>query len=477
MRAVHAGTVTVVARAVAAGHLRAVDMVARALDRIERSDGALGAVVAMRADGALRDAAFIDATIAAGGDVGPLAGVPILVKDLEDVAGMRTTQGSLLLADAPPATADGLIPARLRAAGAIVVGKSNLPEFATEGYTDNLLFGPTRNPWDRDWSPGGSSGGSAAALSAGLVPAATATDGGGSIRIPAAMCGLVGIKPTHGLIARFPVHDWIDLSTCGPLATTTDDLRLLLAIESGPAAGDPTAIPGDFRQADVAPPTRLYAAQRTSDLGPLPDGVSKSLEAAVGAMADVLRLDVTWLEPGRIFLDGDPDFDWFTLATAEHVASLGRTWVEDRLDRMHPAAQAFMRTGLEIGIDAYLAARRRRFDHVRRLDLLLGASDLLLTPTVALEGWTPDGRIAASSDGSAMLRPAAYSTAVQNVTGHPAMSVPAGRSANGLPFGLQITGPRFADSLLIDVAARWETAFPWPLVAPGYDPFDAGLMD
>ncbi len=179
-------------------------LIERALERISRLDGQLNAVVALRGDAALEEALALDARVAAGDDPGPLAGVPVLVKDLEDVAGLRTTRGSVLFADAAPARQDGLTPARLRAAGAIVVGKTNLPEFATEGYSANLVFGATRNPWGLEWSPGGSSGGSGAALAAGLAPIATATDGGGSVRIPAALCGLVGIKPTNGLIARQP---------------------------------------------------------------------------------------------------------------------------------------------------------------------------------------------------------------------------------------------------------------------------------
>src|SRR5581483_1235429 len=185
-----------------------------ALQRIERHNPALNAVVSLRAEEARDDARALDERIARGEDPGPLAGV------------------SLLFADAPPATRDGLIPRRLRAAGAIPVGKTNLPEFAFAGFTDNRLFGPTRNPWNVEWSAGGSSGGSAAALAAGMVPVATATDGGGSIRIPSALCGLVGLKPTNGVIGREPIPDWIDLSTFGPIASTVADVRLLLEVES-----------------------------------------------------------------------------------------------------------------------------------------------------------------------------------------------------------------------------------------------------
>jgi Asp-tRNA(Asn)/Glu-tRNA(Gln) amidotransferase A subunit family amidase len=243
-----AGVISGVRDAIASRHVSAEEVVRVALERIERLNPALNAVVALRAEEAIAEARALDrAKVGARGSA-PLAGVPVLVKDLEDVAGMRTTQGSVLFADAPPAKTDGLVPSRLLAAGAIVVGKTNLPEFATEGFPSNLLFGTTRNPWALDWSPGGSSGGSAAVLAAGMVPIATATDGGGSIRIPAAFCGLVGIKPSNGVIGRRPIPDWIDFSTDGPFASTVADLRLLLSLERGPVAGDPTALPGRIRQ-------------------------------------------------------------------------------------------------------------------------------------------------------------------------------------------------------------------------------------
>ena len=175
------------------------ELVERALTRVERHNGALNAVVALRAEEALAEADAVDAAIARGERLGPLAGVPLLAKEVHDVRGMPTTQASLVFADAAPATRDCLHIARLRHAGTIVVGKTNIPEFCFEGFTANLLYGVTRNPWAPDLSPGGSSGGSAAAMAAGMVPVATAGDGGGSIRIPAAFCGLAGIKPTHAL--------------------------------------------------------------------------------------------------------------------------------------------------------------------------------------------------------------------------------------------------------------------------------------
>jgi Asp-tRNA(Asn)/Glu-tRNA(Gln) amidotransferase A subunit family amidase len=449
-------------------------LVERVLERISRLDGQLNAVVALRAGSALEEARAIDARVAAGDQPGPLAGIPILVKDLEDVAGMRTTRGSALFADAPPATQDGLTPSRLRAAGAVVVGKTNLPEFATEGYSANLIFGVTRNPWGLAWSPGGSSGGSGAALAAGLAPIATATDGGGSVRIPAALCGLAGIKPTNGLIARQPIPDWIDYSTDGPLATSAADLRLLLDVQSGPAPGDPTALPFP-PPGGPARPGRLYATPRFAPGDPLPGAVRSAFDSAVAAFADMVGLPVETLDPEKIFATGNPDEDWFVVTTAEHVSSLGRGVVERNLERFHPGARWFLEKGLRVTLDDYLAARRRRFGYVRELDELLGEDGVVLSPTIAAQGWLADGRLS-GGDNAGPLPGEVYNTSVQNMTGHPALSLPAGRLPNRLPFGLQVTGPRFGDHFLLDLADAWEEARPWPRVADGYEPFDVGIV-
>jgi len=249
------------AHAVQSRRVAARELVTLALDRIEQLDPQIGAVVALRAEEALAEAAAIDERVVRDDDPGPLAGIPCLIKDIEDLRGLPTTHGSLLFRDAPPAAADGLIASRLRAAGAIPVGKANTPEFAAEGFTANGLFGVTRNPWAPQWSPGGSSGGSGAAVAAGMVPIATATDTGGSIRIPGAFCGLPGIKPTNGLIGRDPRLCWPDLTTCGPLAATVDDLRLLLAAEAGPVPGDPLGLPG-ARLGEAGLPRRVVAMPR-----------------------------------------------------------------------------------------------------------------------------------------------------------------------------------------------------------------------
>jgi len=450
-------------------------LVERVLERISRLDSRLNAVVALRGDLALSEARALDAQVAAGGDPGPLAGIPVLVKDLEDVAGMRTTQGSALFAEAPVAARDGLTPSRLRAAGAIIVGKTNLPEFATEGYSANLIFGATRNPWGLEWSPGGSSGGSGAALAAGLAPIATATDGGGSVRIPAALCGLAGMKPTNGLIARQPIPDWIDYSTDGILATTVADLRLLLAVQSGPAPGDPTALPCR-PPGRLARPGRLYATPRFAPWGPLPDAIQSAFDEAVAVFRELIGLPVEMIDPETLFATGNPDTDWFVVTTAEHVCSLGRGVVKRNLDRLHPGARWFLEEGLRVTLDDYLAARRRRFGYVRELDELLGDNGVVLSPTIAAHGWLAEGRLSAS-DHVGALPGDVYNTSLQNLTGHPALSLPACRLPNGLPFGLQVTGPRFRDHMLLALADSWEEVRPWPRVADGYEPFDVGIAE
>jgi Asp-tRNA(Asn)/Glu-tRNA(Gln) amidotransferase A subunit family amidase len=453
---------------VSAREMSAREMVEEGFDRIERLDVDLHAVVALREE-ALDDARSLDDGIAAGAQVGPLAGLPVLVKDVTDVAGMRTTFGSRWFAHSPVAEVDGLVPSRLHAAGAIVVGKTNTPEFATEGYTSNLLFGTTGNPWRHDAAPGGSSGGSAAALAAGLVPIATAADGGGSVRIPAAWCGLVGLKPTNGLIGRDRVPDWIDFSTDGPLGTSVADVRLLLDVMAGPVPGDPTALPRPLPEGP-ARPARLLAIERWADWGPLAPEVAGLFEGAVDRLQEVVGLAAGRVDARQLFGDANLDDDWFAIAGAEHAYHLGRERIGADGNELHPATRGFLEDGLKVPFEDYLAARRRRFAYVGALDRLLSDDAVICSPVMAMASCPADG-VMPGADAPG-LPTDAYVTQAQNMTGHPAISVPAGRAADGVPFGLQITGPRFRDRLVLDVAEAWERDEPWQLVADGYAPFD-----
>jgi len=456
-----------VARLVRDGDASCVELVGRALTLVEAGNPRLGAVVALRAEQALAEAADQDRRNAAGDVLGPLAGLPLLVKDLEDVAGMVTTQGSLVYADSPPASSDGLVPGRLRAAGAIVIGKTTLPECAFEAYTSNRLFGPTRNPWDVRYSPGGSSGGSAAALSAEMVPLAAATDGGRSARIPAAFCGLVGLKPTSGIVGRSPVPSWMDLSTDGPMGHSVADVRLLLELEKGPAVGGPSALP---RWASGPPGElrRVLTSIRTSDWGPLDPALQAAFDAALAVLEGELGLAVEPVEPASVTPAGNADLDWFTLCCTEQAHQIGHALLHERADDFDPVLLAQMHAGLHTPLADYLDARQRRFEHVRHLDLLLGADGVLVTPTVTMTAQHADGRMLGAD--VAGTPEDALNTCLQNFTGHPAVSLPAGTLPSGLPFGLLLTAPRFRDDLLLDLAARWEQARPWPWFAPGFEP-------
>ena len=448
---------------VAARRVGAHELVSESLRRIEKLDPDLGAVVALRTEEALGEAKGLDATLSNGAAPGPLAGLPLLVKDMTDVAGMRTTHGSLAFADAPPATVDALVVTRLRAAGAIVVGKTNLPEFAADGFTSNLLFGTTRNPWNPDRTPGGSSGGSAVAIAAGMAAIATATDGGGSIRIPAAYCGLFGLKPTNGAIGRDPIPDWIDYSTDGPLALRADDLRLLLDVVVGPAPGDPTAALG--RPHGDGAIGRVVAVGHWDPNVILPSDAAALFEAAAARFGAVFGVEPQSLGSTDVFPRGNPEDDWITVVAFEHANTFGRAWVDERRNQLSPSGLEFLTYGLRVTPEEYMAARRRRFATVRTLDELLGTNGLLLSPVMASDA------IAAEGPAEGMTENELYVTTLQNITGTPAVSLPARAFPSGVPFGLQVTAPRFRDDLLLTIADRWEEAEGAPPHPSGYEPF------
>jgi Asp-tRNA(Asn)/Glu-tRNA(Gln) amidotransferase A subunit family amidase len=451
------------------GRVSATELVGLAYERIASLNGDLNAVIALRPEEEAIAEAEKRQTAASESD-GPLPlllGLPLLVKDNTDVAGMRTVNGSRLLQDSVLAERDARVVERLRAAGAIVVGRTNVPEFSFSGFTDNPVFGPTGNPWGLEWSPGGSSGGSGAALAAGLVPLATATDGGGSVRIPAAFCGLAGLKPTTGLVARWPIPSWMDLSSDGPLGNTVADLRLLLDVMRGPESGDIGSAP--VREPRGGSVARVVAAPRTWDWGPLPPAMDERYRAALRSIERDLRLPVEEIEPSSIFaFGGDPGEDWYVLVAAEELQAIGRERVVANMDELSPPFRSTMEYALDITLDRYVEARRNRFAYARAMDELLGEDAVFVCPTLGYEGWRPDGTLPDTDD---VAGGEGYNTGEANLSGHPAVSLPAGLSPNGIPFGLQITGPRFRDDLLLGFAEEWEAANPWPRTARGYEPF------
>jgi aspartyl-tRNA(Asn)/glutamyl-tRNA(Gln) amidotransferase subunit A len=460
-------SVAAIAADVTALRLSAREVVAAALDRIERYDGDLGAFVAVDADAALADAAAIDERIAAGEDVGPLAGVPLAVKDLEDAAGFVTTRGSVAFADGEPATADSPLVDRLRAAGCVVVGKTNTPELGWKSDTVNELFGATTSPWGDGRSAGGSSGGSAAALAAGLVPLATGSDGGGSIRIPAAVNGLTGVKPSLGRVPSGGDHppDWPSLSGRGPMTRTVRDLALVLDAVVGPEATDLRSLPlpdasWSRSLADVHPPRKIAWSPTLGYAQPDRE-VLAVCEAAVGRLED-LGTEVVVVD--EVFAT-DPVEDWLTLTAVYCLRTLdpfhdhAEVW-----GRVDPGLVAVMEWARS-SVSAVRFVRAGDACHVLNLALvdLFHEAPLLLTPTVA--GQTPRAGEQGTIDGEPDVNWVRF-TYPFNMTRSPAGTVCAGFTADGMPVGLQVVGPQHADVAVLRAMAVLEDALAIDRVAP-----------
>lgn len=438
------------------GRVTPRQLVEEALRRIEAANPSLNAVVALRADEALAEADDHPRT-------GALAGLPLLVKDLARTVGLRTTFGSRLYADTEPDTVDDIFVERLKAAGAIVVGKSNTPAFGHTAFTDNAVFGPTRNPWNPQRSPGGSSGGSAAALAAGLVPLATTSDGGGSVRIPAALCGLVGYKPTAGAIGRGAVPRWLEFSSMGCTGSTVADVLLEADVVLGAAPGDLMSLPR--RAIDLQPrlPSHLIAC-RTLRAG-VDDVIGAAFDDACRRIARDTGLALTVVDEVTTAAAGK---SWFVMATAELAQSL--VDVRDQWSEFEPTLRQMVEIGATIETFDYLAAARTRWAECARVDALLGHDGVLLTPTVNAVAWAPEGPMPARAGGVDDSW-VAVNTSDFNFTGHPAINVPLGRDTSGVPFGLQLVAPRCREGLAFGIAEVWERLAPWPQVADGYRPF------
>jgi Asp-tRNA(Asn)/Glu-tRNA(Gln) amidotransferase A subunit family amidase len=450
------GVLAELAAAVRKGKVDPVDLVDESLRRIDASHATLNAVTALRADEARADAK-------AAGRTGPLAGLPLLVKDMARCAGMRTTFGSPLYADAPIDTIDDIVVARLKAAGAIVVGRSNTPAFGHTAVTSNQLYGTTHNPWNPERSPAGSSGGSAAALIAGLVPLATSSDGGGSVRIPASCCGLVGYKPTMGAIGRNIVPRWISLSTQGATGRSVADVVLEASVTMGPAVGDLLSLPAGSVSVDPVRPVRVLACRSFRA------DVDAVIEAALDeALADLAK-DGFPVERVTPPFDASVAVGWYTVSTADLAQSM--MGYRDQWDSFEPGLRGQLEHGETVTTFDYIAAQRHRYELAAQVDELLGTDAVLVVPTNNATSWPADGPMPTSAGAIENDLSIAVNTVDLNYSGHPGVSVPLGYDQYGVPFGLQIVGPRFADGLALGLAAAMERLRPWPTVAPGYEPY------
>ncbi len=444
-----------IARAVRAGEIDPVLLVEESLRRIAAATD-LNAVVDVYADDALSEATTHSRK-------GALAGLPVLVKDMARVAGRRTTLGSKLFADAEPDDVDDIVVARLKAAGAIVIGRTNSPEFGAAAVTTNSLHGSTRNPWNPFFSPGGSSGGSAAALAAGLVPLATTSDGGGSTRIPAAFCGLVGYKPTMGAIGRNVLPRWIGFSTQGNCGATVADVLLEASVTLGEAHGDFLSIPRAGVEIEPLRPTKVLVCRSFRD------DVDDDIEDAFERTVSVIQKSGITVERVDPPSDKSTGLHWFVISAAELAQSL--LHLQDRWGECEDYVQTSLNFGRDVSVAQYIAAQRERHALSARFDSLLYGNTVMVTPTCNSRSWPAEGPMANSAGKVSGDSGIAMNTADLNFTGHPAVSVPMGLDQNGVPCGIQIIAPRFRDGLALGLAQVLETEQPWPLVAQQYRPF------
>ena len=441
-----------------AGEVTSRELTELYLQRIERLDPQLNAFRLVMAERALAEADQADARRRSDGER-PLLGVPIAVKDNVDVAGETTTHGTN--AYGAPATADAEIVTRLRAAGAVILGKTNLPELAIFPWTESATFGISRNPWDLTRTTGGSSGGSGAAVAAGLAAAGMASDGGGSIRIPAACCGLYGLKPQRGRVSLMPDPEhWRGLSVFGSVTRSVADSALWLDVVAGHAEGDaerakPPAT--SFAEAAQTAPGKLRVAVSTYT-GPSPVKVRPEVERAVEETAEVLR------SLGHDVERRDPKYGLTVpLFLPRWLAGIR----EDALRLPHPErlerrTRRLVAAGKLFNDDRVARARAAEPNFTARMAEVFRDFDVLLTPTIPMPAW-PVMRFEGRSALPAVLGAADITpfTTPWNITGQPAASVPAGFTDDGLPLAVQLIGRPHDETTLLSLSAQIEAERPW----------------
>jgi amidase len=433
-----------------------VELLEDCLRRIAEVNPALNAITATAIPRARDEAQRAERAVLAGDELGLLHGLPIGIKDLEETAGIVTTYGSPLYRDYVP-TADNRLVAQVRRAGAIVVGKTNAPEFGAGANTDNPVYGPTGNPFDPKRSCGGSSGGSAVALATGMLPLATGSDTGGSLRIPAAFCGIVGFRPSPGLVPsdRRPLG-WTPISVLGPMGRTVADARLLLRAEMGRDTRDPFGYrddPSAFATADPVDPARLRVAV-SEDLGgaPVDPRIRATLRERIALIARNFR-SCDWRDPDMAGAD-----EAFSALRGQNLLAAQRERYEKHRDQLG----AFVRANYEEGLA--MSAAQVAAGHVvatrlyRGLENFFADHDLLVSPTVGVPPFPLEEKYAREVDGRRM--PTYYAwlapTYYLSLTGHPAISIPCGLEPTGTPFALQITAAAGRDKFLLDAAEAIE---------------------
>jgi aspartyl-tRNA(Asn)/glutamyl-tRNA(Gln) amidotransferase subunit A len=458
----HRKSVAELSAAIATGALSPRELTDALLARIERENPSLNAFVTVCAEEARRDADRLTDELARGRSRGPLHGIPIAVKDLMDTEGVRTTYGSSLFREHVP-TADAEPITRLRAAGAIVLGKANTHEFACGATTTNPHYGATHNPWRHGYVPGGSSGGSAAALAAGLAPLATGSDTGGSIRMPSALCGVVGLKPTHGRVSlrgTYPMAASCD--HVGPMARTTRDCALAMNVMGGFDAADPWSrrFPAEDFTRDLERPLRgrKIAIAPGYVPGTVASGVAANLERAAATLRELGAEIIPATLPSFDELIVVATFVWVE-TYAQHAQQLAA----------HPEAYgADVRAALEMGKGfdtvALVQAQHARERLARAVELAVtDTADALLMPTTPIEAPAiGDEYVTVNGETFPILLLLPGYTLLNNLSRLPTISVPSGLGDTGLPTGVQITTAAGREALALNLAHQLEEAL-WPM--------------
>ena len=443
-----------------------VEVVGAALDRIAALDDRLHGFITVAADAALAEARAREQALAAGQPPGPLFGVPVSVKDLYWTKGMTTTAGSLIYRDFVPEH-DAVHVARLRAAGAVIIGKTNLPEFALFPRTVNRLLPECRNPWDLRRSPGGSSGGSAATVAAGMTPIALASDGGGSIRIPAALCGVYGLYPSNGLLPRHGgIGSTIMFSNAGPITRDVRDAAIMLSVLAGPDERDPACwtdpVPDYLAGLDEpAAGLRMRWVGDGGDVAGLDPRVvaaARDAASAFGTAGAVLE------EAGQGFAAERWMESFYTMLLADRYASIGQQLYANPATRglLSDYGRSHFQRGSAVTGSEYSHALALRSSVIAHLRTLLGDADVLISPTVAA---------VAPAAGAIDRGPLVAFTFCVNYAGFTAATLPCGL-VDGLPIGLQIIGRPGSEALLLRISRVFEQARPWadrwpPVAMPG----------
>lgn len=461
------------ARAIRTKELSAVEACDAILYRIDKLNPTLNAYCTIIAEAAREAAREAEAAVMRGDALGPLHGVPFTLKDLTPTKGIRTTFGSKIFEHHIP-DQDTILTERLRAAGGVLLGKTNTPELGCKGFTDNKIFGATYNPWNLERTPGGSSGGAGASVAAGMGTLAEGSDLAGSIRIPASFCGVVGFKPSQGRIPRYPnPNGWNTLSFNGPITRTVADAALMFQAMTGPDPRDPLSLPdsGEDYFSVVQGDLRLKGMRVawSPDLGGMAP-VEPDVKTLCAKAADVFEMLGCHVEEASPSVQGAHEI-FEVLNASLRTAAVGG-FAADWGDQMDPLLVWRLEQGRQLTLADVHRAETGRMALYHCLRTFFETYDLLLLPTTGTVPFPANGDYPAEVAGHTISTPheLLILTYIFNLTGQPAISVPAGWTPDGLPVGLQIVAPFRADALVLHAAAAFEAASPWQHRRPPFDP-------